>query len=150
MTQANVDELFQIPMFENMERSDLTVIAGHITVRKLEPGEVLFAEGEPGEFMCFILEGSVDVLQENAAGKSVVINQVARGRSLGEMSLIDGTARSATVKARGDAVVLILTREGFSRLIEVRPKVGVALLLEVSRLICQHLKKQSSRVADLL
>ncbi|MDA1274147.1 MAG: cyclic nucleotide-binding domain-containing protein [Verrucomicrobia bacterium] len=148
--QACVDDLFQIPLFENIERSDLDVIVGHLGCRKLKPEEVLFKEGDPGDYMAFMIDGSVDVLQENASGKSVIINQVSKGRSLGEMSLIDRTARSATVRARTEATVIILTREGFARLMEDRPRVALVILMAVCRMLSQHLRKQSSRVADLL
>jgi CRP/FNR family cyclic AMP-dependent transcriptional regulator len=142
--------LGRFPLFENFRKEDLKAIAPYFEEVSLRQDQVLFREGEPGEFMGFILEGSLQVLQQNTAGKEILLNTVNKGRSFGEVSLLDQSPRSATIKASADSRLIVLRRTGFDAIMEHRPKIGVAVLMGISWLVCQHLRKQSSRLVELL
>jgi len=83
---------------------------------RLVPGDVLFRQGDPGDAMYVLLEGSLDVL----VGETVVENST-RGAILGEMALIDQSPRSATVVARENAALVKLDAIRFQRLIQQHP-----------------------------
>ena len=90
---------------------------------ELAPGEVLFREGDPGEEMFVLLEGSLDVLVGNTTvGGSI------RGDMLGEMALIDQSPRSATVVAREPARLARLDSQRFQRLIQQHPFFALHLM----------------------
>jgi CRP/FNR family cyclic AMP-dependent transcriptional regulator len=90
---------------------------------ELAPGEVLFREGDPGDTMFVLLEGSLDVLVGNTTvGGSI------RGDMLGEMALIDQSPRSATVVAREPARLARLDSQRFQRLIQQHPFFALHLM----------------------
>ncbi|NIQ88913.1 MAG: cyclic nucleotide-binding domain-containing protein, partial [Deltaproteobacteria bacterium] len=80
---------------------------------ELTPGEMVFEEGDPGDYVCFVVEGSLEVLKGTEKGEEIVISTLSKGSSIGEMSVIDDLPRSASVKARTKATLLTLSRENF-------------------------------------
>ena len=83
---------------------------------RLAPGDVLFRQGDPGDAMYVLLEGSLEVL----VGETVAEHST-RGAILGEMALIDQSPRSATVVARETAALVRLDAARFQRLVQQHP-----------------------------
>ncbi len=71
-----------------------------------------------------------------------------KGRSTGEMSIIDGYPRPATVKARTEAKLVTLTRDGFERIQLEYPRVGIKISKSILRLLSLDLRRTSSNLAD--
>ncbi|MBW1899177.1 MAG: cyclic nucleotide-binding domain-containing protein [Deltaproteobacteria bacterium] len=92
-----IDFLINIPLFDGLDSNELSTIAKYMVFFDLSKGELLFAEGDKGDYVCFIVEEQLDVIKKSAAGHDVVIATLSRGRSIGEMSIIDNTPRSASV-----------------------------------------------------
>lgn len=145
-----IDFLIDIPMFDNLKPDELSIVTRHMNFVDLEPGEILFSEGEPGDYVCFVAEGSLDVLKKSGKGYSLTLATLSKGRSIGEMAIIDDFPRSATVKGRTKATLVILTRKGFDLILEEHPEIGVKILKGISRLLSQNLRKTSSRLADYM
>lgn len=80
--------------------------------RSLEPGEVLFAEGEPSELVGRILVGALEVVRR-AEGREVVLARLGPGEQVGEMGVLEGRPRAATVRALEPARVSLVGRETF-------------------------------------
>lgn len=91
------------------------------------PREALVTRGEAGDSMFLVLEGSVEVIGKAAAGPRVVLATMAAGDSFGEMSLVTGEPRSATVRAIGDVMVLEISKEHLSPLMEERPELAESI-----------------------
>lgn len=145
-----IDFLINIPMFDALQPEELSLVAGEMNFMDLHPGEILFREGEKGEYVCFVAEGSVEVLKKSGKGHYVTLATLSKGRSLGEMAVIDDFPRSATVRARTSAALLILTRKGFDRILEQHPAIGIKVLKGLSRLLSQNMRRTSSRLADYM
>ncbi|MBI9086371.1 MAG: cyclic nucleotide-binding domain-containing protein [Desulfobacterales bacterium] len=145
-----IDFLIDLPLFDALQGNELTVIARHMNYFELEPGELLFREGDKGDSVCFVVEGALDIYKESAGGGDVVIATIAKRRSIGEMAIIDNTPRSATVKARTATALVSLTQKGFEQVLEEHPKIGITILKGLSRLLSMNLRKTSSRLADYL
>jgi cAMP-dependent protein kinase regulator len=80
-----------------------------VVTRFLQAGEVVVKEGDPGRSMFVVLEGRVAVARKARGGEPVVVGQLGAGEFFGELALLTGTARTATVVAVEDAVVLELS-----------------------------------------
>ena len=146
-----IDFLIDIPMFDKLEPDELGLVTSHMNFIDLDPGEILFREGEPGDYVCFIAEGSLDVMKESKEeGRYVTLATLSKGRSIGEMAIIDDFPRSATVKGHSRATLVILTRKGFDLILEKHPRIGVRILKGLSRLLSQNMRKTSSRLADYM
>ncbi len=144
------DFLLNTPLFDGLKTNEIENIAKHLSFIELSKDEILFQEGERGNCVCFVVEGTLDVIKQSLTGESVIITALHRGRSIGEMSIIDDFPRSATVKARTQVKLVILTREGFDLLLEENPQVGIKILKKISRLLSLNLRKTSSRLADYM
>lgn len=148
LSRAIVDLLIDIPMFDQIKSDDLKVLARHMNFMDFEPREPIFLEGDKGDFVCFVTKGSLDILKKNEKGKNIVIASLGKGRSIGEMAVIDDFPRSATVKAKTQTTLLILTRKGFDQLLDQHPQIGIKLLKGLAKLLSINMRKTSSLLAD--
>ena len=147
---ALVDSLSNIPLFDRLNGQELGVLAKYVNVIDVNPGEYIFKEGDKGDYVCFVEKGSLDVMKRSSAGGTAIIATLTRGRSIGEMAVIDKFPRSATIRARTKATLLTLTRSGFDLILEQEPTIGVKILKGISRLLSQNLRRTSSQLADYM
>lgn len=150
LSKAVSDLLIDIPMFDQIKSDDLKIISRRMNFMDFEPREIIFSEGDKGDFMCFVTTGSLDVFKRNEKGKEVVIATLGKGRSIGEMAVIDDFPRSATVRAKTHSTLVILTRKGFEQLLEQHPQIGVKMLKGLAKLLSMNMRKTSSLLADYM
>ena len=150
MSTAIIDFLLEISIFDSLGSDELRVVAKYMNFMDFRPREIVFREGEKGDYVCFVAEGSLNVLKKNEKGRHVTIASLNKGRSIGEMSVIDDFPRSATVKAKKETTLVILTRKGFNQILEIYPNIGVKILKGISRLLSMNLRKTSSQLADYM
>jgi CRP-like cAMP-binding protein len=122
------------------EEAEALVTRGMIVL--FGPGEALVARGENGDSMFVILDGEVRVSGKSDAGTQVVLAKLGPGEYFGEVSLLTGEPRNATVHAETDTLVLEIRKKDISPLIEANPALAGRLgeLLE---------RRQTERVAAL-
>lgn len=147
--QEEILDLFlRLPFSKHLTTSELWTITKYMSVFKVKRKEVIFKEGDPGNFLCFIVEGKVIVLKTADNGKRVPIAELGPKRSLGEMAMIDQSPRSASAIAAKETILLTLSKKGFDKLIEEHPRIGVILLKRISVILCAYIRKTSSDLAD--
>ena len=145
-----IDSLMYIRMFDKFEPNELEIVARYMNYIEINKDEILFREGEKGDYVCFVVDGTLDVVKKSMAGESVVITELSRGRSIGEMSVLGDFLRSATVKAHTEAKLIILTQRNFELILEEYPKIGIKILKGISRLLSLSLRDTSGRLADYM
>lgn len=146
-----VDCLMDNPLFDGLRGIELKKVAKHMIFFELEKDEILFEEGDFGDCVCFIVSGELHVLKESPkSGQKTLIATLTKNRSIGEMSVIDNTHRSATVRAAAKSTIVALTKKGFDLILEENPKAGIKILKQISRLMSMYLRKTSSELADFL
>ncbi|MBN1848121.1 MAG: cyclic nucleotide-binding domain-containing protein [Deltaproteobacteria bacterium] len=150
MFNTIINFLIDIPIFDSLSSDELRIVAKYMNFMDFKPRETVFQEGDKGDYVCFVAAGSLNVLKKNETGKQVTIATLNKGRSIGEMAVIDDFPRSATVKARNDTTLVILTRKGLDLIITNHPNVGVKILKGISRLLSMNLRKTSSQLADYM
>ena len=107
-------------------------------------------EGEGGDFMLMLIEGKVEVLKRDRWKVPQMIAQVDAGKTLGEMSMIDGEARFATCVAAEPTVFAVLDRENLARIIVEQPMLGAKILMELVLMLSQRLRSTSGRLLQLM
>lgn len=121
----NSDLVASVPAFKDLDTQTLGEIAARLEEQQLPAGAILMRQGEPGEALFFVLKGEleVSVASGSATGgdgdreaKPVVVDRLGPGAVIGEMALLAGNRRTATVVARSGADVARLTRAEFDRL----------------------------------
>ncbi|RZB33709.1 MAG: CRP/FNR family transcriptional regulator, cyclic AMP receptor protein [Desulfobacteraceae bacterium Eth-SRB2] len=111
MRKDIIDYLIDFPLFDALKGNQLNIVAAHMNYYEINKSVILFKEGDKGNYICFVLDGVIDVLKKSVTGDSVVIAALPKGRSFGEMSIIDNFPRSATAKARTKSSFLTLAGE---------------------------------------
>jgi CRP-like cAMP-binding protein len=106
---------------------------------KLEPGQVVFAAGEPGHAMFIVRTGSVDL----KIGDEVV-ETVEQGGIFGEMSLVDPAPRSATAVAGPGCSLVLVEEQSFNDLLRRVPGLG----LEMMKVMARRLRKANRESRD--
>ncbi len=143
-----VDFIRDIPLFESLNQDELQVVVGYLKIIELKSGEILFHEWDKADFVCFIEQGRLNIMRKKNADNYMVLNTLGRGRSIGELSIIENFPRSTTVKAKEDARLILLYREKFELIIKNHCEIGIMILKGLAGLLGQNLRKTSSRLAD--
>ncbi|MGH8875172.1 MAG: cyclic nucleotide-binding domain-containing protein [Acidimicrobiia bacterium] len=121
------EALRRVPMFSTLARKDLAEMARHVDEVSVPAGTVLAREGEQGNAFYLILEGEAVVRRKDRK-----IATLGKGDCFGEMAIIDGQPRSATVAVTADAVILEMHRRDFSYVLDRSPGFARRLLVVLS------------------
>ncbi len=143
-----VELLSRIAVFERLEEEELKRVAVEMARLQFSPGEVLFRRNEEGDSLFILIEGLLNVqINLDGNGTEETVGQLSPGEFFGEMSLLTGEPRSATIQARTSAVVYEIYRPTIVRLIEERPEISECM----SRAVAQrrmNLDQARARLAD--
>ncbi|MGD9589462.1 MAG: cyclic nucleotide-binding domain-containing protein [Pyrinomonadaceae bacterium] len=129
---STVDLLSRVPIFSPLSESELDQLAKGSRARVFAPGEPIVKLGREGNSMFIITRGSVDV-QILQAGESMTINTLRHGDYFGEMSLLTGEPRSATVAAKDETEVLQIGKETLKPIFEANPDLVKAVYEEIEQ-----------------
>lgn len=130
---TNTDVLRAVPLFAGMTDGSLTSIADLAQEATYDPASAIVREGDPGESFVVIVKGGATVEQD---GRTV--NLLGPGDFLGEIALIDGGPRTATVTATEPIAALVIDRSGFRRLMDQHPGVRHDLLIALTQRLRQR------------
>ncbi len=128
----------------------IQALATHLRRYRLDAGRVLFKEGDHDAFMAVVLTGSLEIHKHDLADQDRVVARVARGRLVGEMSLLDGAARSATAIAAEPTELLVLTKHEFHRLGADHPTLAFEVTLAIATVIAQLLRQTTGALVEHL
>lgn len=138
----------RITLFEDFEPHELEQLARYMTCCRTDEGTEIIREGEIGDYMLLILVGSVEIVKLDARGLPARIAVAGPGKTLGEMSLIDGEPRFASCVALTEVQFAVLDRAAFSRLIAEEARVGVKLMVELLMLVNQRLRNVTAQLME--
>jgi len=149
-SQTVVDFIANVPLFDPVERDELEVAARYMKLLFFSEGEILFNEWDKGDYACFVVEGRLEVLArlDNERYKSLA--SLERGKSIGELSIIENFPRLATLKASTCGCVITFSREDFRELLENHTHIGIKILKGLIGLLSHNLRKTSSRLSDYM
>ncbi|MCX7893250.1 MAG: cyclic nucleotide-binding domain-containing protein [Burkholderiales bacterium] len=138
------------PLFENLNLAEIRLMSHFMQVYRAQAGQEVIREGDSGDFLMFVIEGRIEVFRQDRAGSPRLIAVVEAGKTLGEMSMIDGEPRFATCVADGASLIGVLTRESLARIILEQPILGAKILMELVLMLSQRLRQTSSRLLAAL
>ena len=137
-------------LLENFSPAEVRLLAHFMNVYRAGAGVEILREGDPGDFMFMILEGTIEVRRRDRWGTPQAIAVVDPGKTLGEMSMIDGEPRFASCVAVEPAVISVLDRESLARIIVEQPMLGAKILMELVLMLSQRLRTTSARLVEAL
>ncbi len=121
------DALADIPLFSNLSNKERMELARHADEIPVKSGTVLTEQGGAGDAFYLIVEGKADVIKNGTK-----IANLGAGDSVGEMALLDGEPRSATVTMSSDGVVLTMPRREFTAVLRDIPRISQKILVALS------------------
>ncbi len=136
------DKLTSLSLFEQLSERELDALAGELEWLCIPGGWELFHEGDPGDSLFLVVAGRIAVVTADADGRQSVINQIGAGETVGEMALVSGDARSATIVALRDTELLRLERSAFERLTERH----TGVMRFIMRLLVRRVYETSHRI----
>jgi len=116
------------PLFMNLAMTDRQKIAGMCARKRYAAREVVFFHGEPGREMYIVASGQLKVSVTSEEGKELGISIFHQGDIFGELALLDGERRSATVTTIGPCELLVLHQNNLRQLIREHQSIGLQLL----------------------
>jgi len=126
-----IDLLKKVPLFSNLSQRHLGMISKHVDQVQVGQEKVLAQEGKIGWEFIYVLDGKARV---EKSGK--LIRQLSRGDFFGEISLIDGEPRTATVITETDMTLLTVHKRSFDHLLDAIPGLQKKMLLS----LCKYLR----------
>jgi CRP/FNR family transcriptional regulator, cyclic AMP receptor protein len=143
---SDVKELLRrVPFFRDFSEADLTHLSG-LVIRKTFPRDnlIVLAEDE-GDTLFIIVRGQVKVSLISEDGREVILAMLGSGDFFGEMSLLDGKPRSATVTAAEETELVTLRRSDFIALLKRMPDLAIAILAALTT----RLRKADRKIESL-
>ncbi|WP_207062765.1 Crp/Fnr family transcriptional regulator [Motiliproteus sp. SC1-56] len=126
-----VERLREIPMLSKVETSRLKLLAFTSRLVQYEDREALFHVGDPADSVYLVMEGEVEILAETEGGETTTL---VRGENalIGEMAVISKQERSASVRARGNVLVLRIEDDVFLQLLTGNAEVALDVMRQLS------------------
>jgi CRP-like cAMP-binding protein len=124
--------LKQIPWFSNFSRKELESVERIGRIGFAAQDDYLFHEGDLGESLYLILSGSVEVVRLTEDGTEICLAILSTGNFIGELAIIDGGPRSASVRAKEPTEVFVIMRRDFLSLVAKSPQLLPGLLIGLS------------------
>ncbi len=144
------DSLRRLPLFAELEDTDLAWLSQRAEAVTIEAGSRLIEEGQPGDAAYIVVDGEFEVVKKS--GKQDIVIAVREGGEVfGEMALIDRAPRNATVRALRDSHVLKIGGDVFRQLLGHSPSASLSILRTVSQRLRQNeaLLRQNEKMAAL-
>jgi len=129
--------LRKLPLFAGLPESDLDWLNENAEPVSIRAGDLLIEEGTPGDAMYIILDGEFQVTKRSGP-QEIALDVREPGVVIGEMSLLDNTPRSASVRALSDSHVLKIHHDTFHRLLSTSPSAALAILHTVTSRLRQN------------
>lgn len=135
--------LKQVPLFAAIPEKDLKRLAANLHAKTFAAGEHLVRQGDEGGSFYIIKQGKVEVLVADPEGRQTKVAELETGKFFGEMSLLTGEKRSASIRAVGDVEVLAVEKKDISPILTANPKIAESL----SKMIEQRQRENLERIA---
>lgn len=129
-----------IPLFKNLENTDLAVVAKHLTHESYPKGAFVFREGDVGDTMYLVESGQVAVVGQES---NETIAVMGPGSFVGEISLLLAQPRTANLQVTIDAVLWALNKKDFEHLITTRSAIALEIMRELSQRLVQTTKRKT-------
>ena len=141
--------LLETPMFEKLEPAEIMEIIHIVDAELYQAGDIIFREGDAGDAWYVLYRGAVDVLKHGAEGEKKITG-LGPHACFGEISILDGSPRSATIRVNEDSVVFRVPRDAFAELVASDHLVAYKLLHHMAILLAERQRTTTLRLSELL
>ena len=141
-------ELMQnLPIFGGINKETIELILGLSSLVSKRKGEYFFREGEPGASTFVLKSGTVSILK-TSEDSECLLRQIDEGDCFGEMAIIDYMPRSASVRAKTDAIAIEITAQVLHEIYEQNPEHFTMIQMNMAREVSRRLRDVSDRLFE--
>ena len=140
-----IEYLKNVPLFNHLKATQLKELATRCARKKYRKGDVIFYKTDQSTELYIVLSGKLKVVLTDEEGDEMVLAQLGAGDFFGELSLIDGKGRSATIASEEESELAVLSKEVFFDLLERDPKIAVELMIT----LVERLRKADDMIESL-
>jgi len=138
--------LGNVGIFTSLTAEELTLLARTLTKRVVTPGTTIIKRGDPGDSLYIIGEGLVAVhIWVEAQQKEVRVSQMVSGQFFGEVALLTGEPRTATIVAVTEVLLYEVTRDHLMELLHNRPEIAE----QMSKIVGEHRLRDMENIGRL-
>jgi CRP-like cAMP-binding protein len=141
--------LLETPMFDQLDPLEIAEVLHIVEVQLYQAGEVIFDEGDPGDAWYVLYKGKAEVIKQTDGGEKL-ISVLGTGNCFGEIAILDGLPRSATIRASEDSVAFRVPRSAFDALLDNDELVAYKLLHQMAILLAHRQRSITNRLSTLL
>jgi CRP/FNR family cyclic AMP-dependent transcriptional regulator len=141
--ESNVALLQRVPLFNELSREDLAEISRVAVPRSYPKGVRVFHEGDRSDACYIVRNGDLRVTREHPDGRAIALATLGPGDIFGELAMLDGEARSASVEALTECQLLALPAGDVRRLLQGSSEITVKLIVALTR----RLREANERIA---
>jgi CRP/FNR family transcriptional regulator len=157
-SEDTIGLLKRVPVFSTLSAEELERVARVAVARRFAAGEVVFKEGDEGRTCYIVRSGRARAIREHPDGRAITLAHFNPGDIFGEMAMLDGERRSATVEATEGTEAIAILSADMHRLLREYPDISVKLIAALGqrlrdtneRLARQSFQTVQSRVAAVL
>ena len=125
--------LEKIPLFADLGSIELQILGSLLKQREYRKDAIILKQDEPGEALFMIVKGRVKVVLYGEKGREIILSTLKERDFFGEMALLDGSPRSASVIAQVPSKILVLERRDFIEQTIKKPQIALKVLEEMSK-----------------
>lgn len=140
-----MEDLLKLSIFERLSSAELADLHRIATRRSFATDNTVFFEGDPSDSLHVILSGSAKVYTTSHDGQQRILKILGKGEIFGELAMLDGHPRSATVTCTSPTEMLTITRTDFKKFAEAHPGV----LWKILEALCERMRRTSAEILQL-
>jgi CRP/FNR family transcriptional regulator len=140
-----VTSLDSVPLFHKFSPNELKELEALTQRKRYSPGTAIFFQDDPSDSLYVVLSGSAKVFQTAEDGQRRVLNTLRKGEAFGELAMIEGQPRSATIEAIEESEMVVLKAQDFERFAESHPEV----LWKLTQALCERVRQLMGSVLDM-
>jgi CRP-like cAMP-binding protein len=134
------------PLFRDLEAHALDEFCRSAKKRMFKRGATIFAKGDPGNSLFYVISGTVKIGVSSADGRGAIFNLIDKGEIFGEIAVLDGLARTADAVANTNSELFVIARGDFLALLGCQPLLAKKLI----ELLCVRLRWISDHVEQVI
>lgn len=141
--------LVDAPMFGDLDAAELSQVVQVMQVQRLRAGQWVFREGDVGDAWYVVFDGEVEVIDESPEGDRIIAI-LGRRACFGEMAILDGSPRSASVRACRPVTAFRFPRQQFAKLLAENNLAAFKLVHQIALVLVSRQRRTTSRLVELM
>mgnify|MGYP001822460719 CR=1 FL=1 len=125
--------LEDVAIFSGLSPAELELLEHHMVTRSFQKNTIIINEGDEANSFFIIIKGGVKIFLSNEEGREIIINAQGPGDHFGELALLDGAPRSASVITTEKSLIGVISKEDFHSVLSKNTDLSINLIRELTR-----------------